>query len=109
MVMEKSLFNWSIEQERDNDIDNDLIVVINSIATACKTISSLVAEAPLKGNTGSAGGATNQSGDEQKVCRSAVCTADGILVLEFIICNFLCCPHLNFLRTWWAANDHFWI
>lgn len=66
----KSLFTWTLSQEAENSIDHDLIVVINSIATACKRISNLVASAPLAGNTGSAGGGTNQSGDEQKVVGS---------------------------------------
>ena len=52
------------QQARDN-VDVDLSIIINSIAVACKKISSLVATAPIRGLTGMAG-SSNESGDEQK-------------------------------------------
>jgi len=60
-----NLTTWCLEQERLGVIDNELAVVITSIASSCKRISSLVARAPIAGMIGLAG-ESNASGDEQK-------------------------------------------
>lgn len=57
--------SWVLRQERERTIDNELAIVLTSIATACKRISSLVSRAPVDGYLGLAGDA-NASGDEQK-------------------------------------------
>ena len=61
----KTLSIWLLENERDDVIDTDLAILLSSIASACKQISSLVKLAPLQGNTGAAG-TQNTSGDEVK-------------------------------------------
>jgi len=61
----KTLSIWLLENERDDVIDTDLAILLSSIASACKQISSLVKLAPLQGNTGAAG-TENASGDEVK-------------------------------------------
>ena len=62
---EKMLSIWLTRQAQLGNLDDDLVIVINSIAIACKQIMSLVKAAPLQGNIGLAGG-KNESGDEQK-------------------------------------------
>ena len=56
---------WLTRQAQLGNVDDDLVIAINSIAIACKQIMSLVKAAPLQGNIGLAGG-KNESGDEQK-------------------------------------------
>jgi fructose-1,6-bisphosphatase I len=62
---EKMLSIWLTRQAQLGNLDDDLVIVINSIAIACKQIMGLVKAAPLQGNIGLAGG-KNESGDEQK-------------------------------------------
>ena len=62
---EKVLSVWLTRQAQLGNVDDDLVIAINSIAIACKQIMSLVKAAPLQGNIGLAGG-KNESGDEQK-------------------------------------------
>ena len=62
---EKVLPVWLTRQAQLGNVDDDLVIAINSIAIACKQIMSLVKAAPLQGNIGLAGG-KNESGDEQK-------------------------------------------
>ena len=56
---------WLLKQEMKGNVTNELAVVLNSIALACKQISSLVTRAGLQGMTGLAGD-TNESGEDQK-------------------------------------------
>ena len=56
---------WLTRQAQLGNVDDDLVIAINSIAIACKQIMSLVKAAPLQGNIGLAGG-KNESGGEQK-------------------------------------------
>jgi len=58
--------NWLLMLEREGVLDSELTIVLNSINTACKRISSLVARAGLSGMTGLAGGAVNIQGEDQK-------------------------------------------
>eukprot|EP00899_Mesostigma_viride_P006048 jgi/Mesvir1/15444/Mv06627-RA.1 len=60
-----TFFSWLHSLERDSVIDLELVITLNSIASACKQISSLVARAPVTGLTGMAGG-VNESGDDVK-------------------------------------------
>ena len=62
----ESLSSYLSYQSARGEIDGDLAIALNSVAIACKRVRALVASAPLAGNTGSAGGAANASGDEQK-------------------------------------------
>lgn len=82
-----TLTSWLFAEEAAGRIDPDLAVIVASIATASKQISSLVARAALTGLTGGVA-ARNASGDEQKkvrgqgggggrmaFCRGALCAA----------------------------------
>jgi fructose-1,6-bisphosphatase I len=61
----ESLSTYLTRQAAVGTIDGDLAIALNSVAVACKRVRALVANAPLAGNTGAAGG-SNASGDEQK-------------------------------------------
>lgn len=61
----ETLSMFLFREEAKGNVDNDLAVIINSIAVACKKISNLVATAPIRGLVGLAG-SSNESGDEQK-------------------------------------------
>jgi hypothetical protein len=50
-----TLTTWLLRKEREGEIDNELTVVLSSIATACKQISSLVQRAGISNMTGLAG------------------------------------------------------
>ena len=50
-----TLTTWLLRKEREGVIDNELTVVLCSIATACKQISSLVQRAGISNMTGLAG------------------------------------------------------
>ena len=50
-----TLTTWLFQKEREQVIDNELTVVLSSIATACKQISSLVQRAGISNMTGLAG------------------------------------------------------
>jgi len=60
-----TLTTWLLRKEREGVIDNELTVVLCSIATACKQISSLVQRAGISNMTGLAG-ETNVQGEDQK-------------------------------------------
>ena len=64
-VGKDTLSTWLFKEEKEGHLDADLAVIINSIAVACKRISSLVATAPIAGLVGLAD-SKNKSGDEQK-------------------------------------------
>eukprot|EP00894_Picocystis_sp_ML_P000806 jgi/Pico_ML_1/51323/g2377.t1 len=61
----KTLTTWLLNEERKGTIDNELVVVFSSIATACKQIASLVNRAGISNLTGLAG-ETNVQGEDQK-------------------------------------------
>lgn len=56
---------WLFRQEAAGIIDSELAVVLSSVATACKQISSLVSRSGISGMTGLAG-AENIQGEDQK-------------------------------------------
>jgi len=60
----RTLTSWLLAQERVG-LDRELATLLDSVASACRRISSLVARAPLDGMVGLAA-ASNASGDEQK-------------------------------------------
>jgi len=60
-----TLTTWLLKQEQAGTIDNELVVVLTSIATACKQIASLVNRAGISSLTGLAG-ETNVQGEDQK-------------------------------------------
>ena len=62
---QQTLTSWLLQQERKGTADSDLVITLNSISSACKRISSLVARAPIDGMLGAQGNA-NASGDDQK-------------------------------------------
>ena len=53
------------QEEQEGRIDNELAVVLSSIAVACKQIASMVNRAGISNLTGAAG-AQNISGEDQK-------------------------------------------
>eukprot|EP00850_Spirogloea_muscicola_P002839 SM000011S19017 [mRNA] locus=s11:354346:356959:- [translate_table: standard] len=57
--------NWVVRQEIAGQIDNEMVIVLTSIATACKQIASLVQRAGIANMTG-VQGAQNISGEDQK-------------------------------------------
>ena len=61
----QTLTTWLLDLEKAGTIDNELAVVISSIATACKQIGSLVNRAGISNLTGLAG-ETNVQGEDQK-------------------------------------------
>mmetsp|Transcript_13130 Transcript_13130/g.15892 ORF Transcript_13130/g.15892 Transcript_13130/m.15892 type:complete len:420 (-) Transcript_13130:651-1910(-) len=61
----ETMTTWLLKQEKNEEINNELTVVLNSIGTACKQIASLVARAGLSNMTGLAG-AENVQGEDQK-------------------------------------------
>lgn len=56
---------WLLRQEAAGAIDSEMAIMLSSIATACKQISSLVTRAALSDMTGLAG-ASNVQGEDQK-------------------------------------------
>eukprot|EP00244_Chara_vulgaris_P001326 TRINITY_DN1207_c0_g1_i3.p1 TRINITY_DN1207_c0_g1~~TRINITY_DN1207_c0_g1_i3.p1 ORF type:complete len:463 (-),score=84.56 TRINITY_DN1207_c0_g1_i3:190-1578(-) len=60
-----TLTNWLLQQEFEGQIDNELTVVLTSIAVACKQIASLVQRAGITNLTG-VQGAVNVQGEDQK-------------------------------------------
>lgn len=56
---------WLLKQEQSGVIDGELIVVLSSIASACKQIASLVQRAGISNLTG-LHGAVNVQGEDQK-------------------------------------------
>jgi len=56
---------WLLKQEAAGTIDSEMAIMLSSIATACKQISSLVTRAALSDMTGLAG-AENVQGEDQK-------------------------------------------
>ncbi|GBG84492.1 hypothetical protein CBR_g38775 [Chara braunii] len=60
-----TLTNWLLQQEFEDQIDNELTVVLTSIAVACKQIASLVQRAGITNLTG-VQGAVNVQGEDQK-------------------------------------------
>jgi hypothetical protein len=66
-VIGATLTSWLLTQQRKGELDDELLILLTSIATACRRIASLVARAPLDGMVGLAASATaNASGDAQK-------------------------------------------
>ena len=60
-----TLTKWLLQQERSGAIDNELTIVLNSVAVACKQIASLVNRAGISNLTGLQG-ETNVQGEDQK-------------------------------------------
>ena len=60
------LTSWLLAREREGVCDTEMVLLLTSIATACRRISSLVARAPIDGMTGLAATEANASGDAQK-------------------------------------------
>ena len=60
-----TLTTWLLKMERVNKIDNELAIVLSSVALACKQIAALVQRAGITNLTGKAG-ATNVQGEDQK-------------------------------------------
>lgn len=60
-----TLTKWLLQQERAGTIDNELTIVLNSVAVACKKIASLVNRAGISNLTGLQG-ETNVQGEDQK-------------------------------------------
>lgn len=58
---------WLLKQEMKGNVTNEMAVVLNSIALACKQISSLVTRAGLQGMTGLAGEQNVQGEDQKKL------------------------------------------
>lgn len=58
---------WLFRQEAAGAVDSELAVVLSSIATACKQISSLVSRSGISGMTGLAGAANVQGEDQKKL------------------------------------------
>ena len=56
---------WMVQEEQEGRIDNELAVVLSSIAVACKQIASMVNRAGISNLTGAAG-EQNFSGEDQK-------------------------------------------
>ncbi|KAL3144426.1 hypothetical protein ABBQ32_004172 [Trebouxia sp. C0010 RCD-2024] len=61
----KTLTLWLLKEEQAGRIDNELAVVLSSIAVACKQIASMVNRAGISNLTGAAG-EQNFSGEDQK-------------------------------------------
>jgi fructose-1,6-bisphosphatase I len=91
--MGQTLTAWLLAQQRYGVVDEELVLLLASIASACRRISSLVARAPVDGMVGLAAAAgPNASGDAQKkldvvandVFAAAVrdCGRSGIIVSE---------------------------
>lgn len=57
--------SWPLQEEQEGRIDNELAVVLSSIAVACKQIASMVNRAGISNLTGAAG-EQNFSGEDQK-------------------------------------------
>eukprot|EP01026_Neomeris_dumetosa_P052178 TRINITY_DN4609_c0_g1_i15.p1 TRINITY_DN4609_c0_g1~~TRINITY_DN4609_c0_g1_i15.p1 ORF type:complete len:417 (-),score=51.43 TRINITY_DN4609_c0_g1_i15:466-1716(-) len=62
-----TLSTWLIRMSANNIIDDELNIVLNSIATACKQISSLVKRSALSQLTGLAGNQNVQGEDQKKL------------------------------------------
>ncbi len=66
-IIGATLTSWLLTQQRKGHLDDEHLILLTSIATACRRIASLVARAPLDGMVGLAASATaNASGDAQK-------------------------------------------
>ncbi|DBB05877.1 hypothetical protein WJX82_010075 [Trebouxia sp. C0006] len=63
--MLQTLTLWLLKEEQEGRIDNELAVVLSSIAVACKQIASMVNRAGISNLTGLAG-EQNISGEDQK-------------------------------------------
>ena len=61
----KQSLDLRLQEEQAGRIDNELAVVLSSIAVACKQIASMVNRAGISNLTGAAG-AQNISGEDQK-------------------------------------------
>jgi len=57
---------YLLKEEMAGTVDAEMVVVLTSIATACKKIASLVQRAGISNLTGLQGGATNIQGEDQK-------------------------------------------
>jgi len=62
-----TLNTWLLREEQNGTIDNELAVVISSIALACKQIASLVNRAGIANLTGGAGEQNIQGEDQKKL------------------------------------------
>ena len=58
---------YLLKQEMAGNVDAEMVVVMSSISTACKQISSLVQRAGIAGMTGLAGAANIQGEDQKKL------------------------------------------
>jgi len=59
--------SYLLKSEMAGHIDNEMVVVLSSIATACKQIASLVQRAGISNMTGLAGAANVQGEDQKKL------------------------------------------
>jgi fructose-1,6-bisphosphatase I len=59
--------SYLLKSEMAGHIDGEMVVVMSSIATACKTIASLVQRAGISNMTGLAGAANVQGEDQKKL------------------------------------------
>ena len=59
--------SYLLKSEMAGQIDSEMVVVLSSIATACKQISSFVQRAGIAGMTGLAGAANVQGEDQKKL------------------------------------------
>jgi fructose-1,6-bisphosphatase I len=62
-----TFISYLLKQEMANNIDSEMVVVLSSIATACKQIASLVQRAGISNMTGLAGAANVQGEDQKKL------------------------------------------
>ena len=62
-----TFISYLLRQEMAGNIDSELVVVLSSIATACKQIASLVQRAGISNMTGLAGAANVQGEDQKKL------------------------------------------
>ena len=62
-----TFISYLLKQEMAGNIDSEMVVVLSSIATACKQIASLVQRAGISNMTGLAGAANVQGEDQKKL------------------------------------------
>lgn len=62
-----TFISYLLKQEMAGNIDGEMVVVLSSIATACKQIASLVQRAGISNMTGLAGAANIQGEDQKKL------------------------------------------
>jgi fructose-1,6-bisphosphatase I len=62
-----TFISYLLKQEMAGNIDGEMVVVLSSIATACKQIASLVQRAGISNMTGLAGAANVQGEDQKKL------------------------------------------